>query len=222
MKKLSLDKCITYLLLLCSTIAFNSCVKNLTQKNIVFSNDFENSQLKGIFLESFFGPTTYNKIFNFNGSKVLGRFNNAGITISLGSLPEHNAMNVEFLLNIHDQWEGNHLNAASGIPDIWQMKVDDNVVLLTTFSNTGYQQAYPNFYLFGDFPAKRNAFDINLPGICALQAQAQGTSTYKIVKTFAHSATTFKLQCSDALQPFNDSCLKSWSIDDIVITAIKY
>jgi hypothetical protein len=45
---------------------------------------------------------------------------------------------------------------SGGIPDIWEMDIDDNrVVLLTTFSNTPNQQAYPNFYSPGaGLPAK--------------------------------------------------------------------
>jgi len=45
---------------------------------------------------------------------------------------------------------------------------------------------------------------------------------YKIVQQFAHSNKSFQLSLSDALQPFNAECEKSWSIDNIKITAFKY
>ena len=93
---------------------------------------------------------------------------------------------------------------------------------MLTFSNTSYQQSYPNFYQNSNLPARANAWDINLPGVCSSQGVLGGTSSYKINKTIGHSGNSFKLDCSDALQPFNDSCFKSWSIDNLSITAIKY
>ena len=222
MKKTYVDRYIAFLFLFCSAVALNSCFKDLTKKNIVYSNDFEEGNIKGIKLENFFGAISYNKIVPYNGSNTFGRFNNTRFTLKLDTLPTHNTLSVEFYLNIHDKWEGNNISAV-GIPDIWQMKFDDGVVLLTTFSNTVHQQAYPYFYTPGSgMPARANAFDITLPGVCGSQGVIGGTTSYKIAKIFAHSAPTFKLECSDALQPFNDSCFKSWSIDNLTITASKY
>lgn len=223
MKKKSANRCIVYLLLVVSFTALHSCFKDLTQKNIVYTNDFEQGDLKGILLYDAYGPITTPKIIDFNGSKVLGRFNNNLFRLTAEDLPEHNVINVEFTLNIHDKWDGNYLSPNNTIPDIWQMKFNNNIVLLTTFSNTAYQQAYPNFYSAGNAsPPRANAWDIDLPGVCSLQGITGGTASYKIVKSVAHSSSSFILDCSDALQPFNSSCLKSWSIDKLTITAIKY
>jgi hypothetical protein len=142
---------------------------------------------------NFFGPVSYNKIFDYNGSRILGGFNNTRISFIIDKLPEHNAVNVEFDLYIHDKWEGNKIGVG-GIPDIWEMDIDDNVVLLTTFSNTPNQQAYPNFYTPGaGLPARANAFDINLPGVCSSQGVSNGSSSYRISKTFPHSTSTLQI-----------------------------
>lgn len=222
MKKLSIDHFLFFLFLSCCLLALTSCFKGLTQKRIIFTDDFEAGDLKGITIENFFGPITYNKILNYNGSRVLGGFNNSRITLAIDGIPEHNTVNVEFDLNIHDKWEGNKIGAG-GIPDIWVMEIDNNLVLSTTFSNTSNAQAYPNFYTpAGGVPPRANAFDINVPGFCSSKGVSNGSSSYRIAKMFPHTASVFKFSCTDALQPFNDSCLKSWSIDNLIITAIKY
>lgn len=216
------DKIIGYSFLVVSLIALGGCIQDLTQKNIVYANDFEKGDTTGILFENFFGPIKYNKIINYNGSNVLGTFNNTRFTIKLDSLPEHNTISVEFILNIHDKWEGDHV-VTNNTPDLWVMKFNDNPVLITTFSNTSFKQSYPNFYPSPNpYPAKGNAFDIGLPGLCSLKGVLGGTSSYRIIKTVPHDGSKFKFDCSDALQPFNDSCAKSWSIDNLTIAAIKY
>jgi hypothetical protein len=203
---------------------FNGCTKNLTQQNLIYYNNFENGELKNIELFDFYGPINISKIEDFNGSKALGPFNNSEIRLELDNVPEHNAITVEFTLYIHDKWDGDLINSSVNIPDLWNMEIDNNSVLITTFSNNpANKQSYPNFYHSGNnYPAKGNSLDSSLIGLCALKGIAGGSSSYHIVKTFAHSKEKFTLQCNDALQPFNSLCLKSWAIDDLKITAITY
>jgi hypothetical protein len=204
-------------MLLCLGFLFSACTKNLTQKNLVYYNDFEEGNLKGIELYDFRGLLNTPKLEDYYGSKILGRFNNNAFRLVLTDLPEHNAVNVEFTIYIHDKWTG-------GATDIWQMMVENNPVLITSFSNTPLnKQAYPNYYLpGGGVPPKTSSQDSALLGVCSLKGIIGGTASYKIVKTFPHTDSKFTLQCNDALSPFEDFCLKSWSIDNISITAIKY
>jgi hypothetical protein len=201
---------------------FSGCTKNLTLKYLVYSNDFENSKLDNITIYTINGSTPEIKIEDFNGSKVLGRFNNNTIGVFLSNLPTHNAIQIEFDLNIHDKWDGNYLG-PTGKPDIWQMTADNTPILITTFSNTANQQAYPNFYGTGNAsPAKANTINQLLDGVCSLKGTVGGSSMYRIVKTVAHTGGVFGFTCNDALQPFNSLCTKSWSIDNLTVTAIKY
>ncbi|NBO48711.1 MAG: hypothetical protein EBU80_03120 [Chitinophagia bacterium] len=85
---------------------FFSCTKNLTELNVVYQNDFNRSSLKNIVTFDYYGATK-NKLFFFNGSKVLGPFNNAGADFNIDTIPEHNILEVSFDLYTHDNWEGN-------------------------------------------------------------------------------------------------------------------
>lgn len=205
-----------------SGMLLSACTKNLTRKTLLLTNDFEDGQLKGLQAYNSNGLISSSLVEDLNGSKVFGRFNNNTILLTISSLPVHNAIQIEFDLNIHDKWDGNYLGTTNK-PDIWQMIIDNEPVLITSFSNTGYQQYYPNFYNVGNpSPAKSNAIETDLKGVCSLKEVTGGSSRYRIVKTVPHSGNTLTFSCNDALQPFNSLCLKSWSIDNLTVTAIKY
>lgn len=214
---------IWYIVLVCITsTSLSGCIKNLTRKTTLFNNDFESGQLKGLQAYDINGPIYTTLIEDLNGSKVFGRFNNNTILLVFPNMPSHNAVQIEFDLNIHDKWDGNYLGATNK-PDIWQMMIDNEPVLITSFSNTSYQQYYPNFYNVGNPSlAKSNAIETSLKGVCSLKDIAGGSSRYRIVKTVPHFGSSLTFSCNDALQPFNSLCIKSWSIDNLKVTAIKY
>ncbi|MBM3456345.1 MAG: hypothetical protein FJX80_14615 [Bacteroidetes bacterium] len=198
-----------------------SCTKNLTQLNIVYQNDFNKSSIKNIVTFDYYGATK-DKFFYFNGSMVLGPFNNAGADFNISDIPEHNILEVSFDLYTHDNWEGNK-PTQFGIPDLFVMKYDGNPKFLTSFSsNTQYKQSYPEWFPQGSNPALGNTIQNDLPGRCAWKDRKNGTAMYKIVKQFPHTNKTFQLTLSDALQPFQSECEKSWSIDNLKITALTY
>lgn len=198
-----------------------SCTKNLTKKYVVYENDFNRSSTKSIVTFNFFGASA-DKIFFFNGSKVLGPFNNAGADFNLSNIPEHNVLEISFDLYTHDNWEGNK-PTQSGVPDLFVIRYDGNPSFITTFSNhQQYKQSYPDWFPNGSNPSFGNAIQTNLPGRCLWKDKKGGTSLYKIVQQFPHTNAYFQLSLSDALQPFNAECEKSWSVDNIKISAYKY
>ena len=197
------------------------CFSNLTKKTVVYFNDFEQDNLNGIQLLSTYGVETRRRTEMFNGSRVLGRFNNNAVILKLDSLPASEWVSVEFDLYIHDQWEGDHVRPGAGIPDIFHVSVNDQDALVTTFSNTAYKQSYPNWWPANiPSPPRGNALDTTLTGVCSMKGLPNGTSAYKFIKTFLYSGKSFKLDCRDALQPNDSLCLKSWSMDNLKITAI--
>lgn len=200
------------------TVSFNSCVKDLPKIQVVYQNDFEAYQLNTILLYGWVNGTVQQltdiKIEDFNGNKVLGRFNNCLFQLTLNNLPKHTAISIQFDLYLHDRWKN----------DLWKMTIGGSDYLLTGFSNDStIQQSYPNWLGYGSLsPSGANAYTTNLPGACRLATSAHGTSMYKIVRTILHNDSTFLLQCSDAIHPFNDACEISWSVDNLKITTISY
>jgi len=199
-------------------VSFSSCVKDLPKLQVVYQNDFEAYQLNTIQVYGWVNGTVQQindiKIEDYNGNKVLGRFNNCLFQLTLNNLPIHNAISIQFDLYLHDKWKN----------DLWKMTFNGTDYLLTGFSNDStIQQSYPNWLGNGSplSPAGANAYTTNLPGACRLATSAHGTSMYKMVKTILSNGNTFQLQCSDAVHPFNDACELSWSIDNLKITTIR-
>jgi hypothetical protein len=199
-----------------------SCSTHVSNEVTVYTNDFESSNLSNI---------GNGIIEQFNGSAVLGRYNNNDnkgyFNLSLNNLPKHDLITISFDLYIHDSWDGN--KTAPDGPDIWQMLVDGNRYIYTTFSNfpcgvnefcspQSYPLDYPNNY---NNP-KAGAYRTDLPGVCHL-AGPNGTTQYKITKTFRHTNNTLLLECSDKLVQPNapdPKCDESWSVDNINVKAI--
>lgn len=210
---------IKLLLLLC-LIQFLSCKTNVDVETQVYQNDFENADLSSI---------KNGIITQFNDSKILGNYNNQNFILSLKNLPAHDLISVTFDLYIHDQWDGNQ-SAPDG-PDIWQMQVDGNTYINTTFSNTVCgantfcpPQSYPDNYPNNNHNPKSAAYQTNLPGFCSMKGVTGWTTLYKISKTFAHTNNSLSVECLDKLvqtNTANPKCDESWSVDNIVVKTIK-
>jgi len=205
---------------LISTLYF-SCVKevvvNVPKITEVYYNDFEFYDLNGFKVQGHinrvFQPIKTISIIDYWKSKVLGTFNNSKIDLEIDSIPLHNALNVQFDLYIHDNWQN----------DMWKMEFDNNEMLVTGFSNNKYvPQSYPDWINAGfpPNPAGSNAFDLTLKGACRFNTLAGGTTLYKIEKTIIHSDSTFKFSASDAGEFFELNCERSWSIDNFKVSAI--
>ena len=203
-------------------ILFFSCNTTVSNQILVYTNDFESSNLTGI---------EKGTVSQFNGSNVLGMYNKGYFTLSLSSLPSHDLITISFDLYIHDTWDGN--KPPPDGPDIWQMIVDGNTYVNTTFSNDPCPKGNfcsPQSYPF-DYPSSYNnpktgSFRVDLPGVCSHAGIIGWTTQYKITKTFRHSNNSLVLQCLDKLVQSNGPdnlqlCDESWSIDNIRIQASK-
>lgn len=201
-----------------------SCKTHVSNQVTVYNNDFETNNLSNI---------SNGVISQFNGSAVLGLYNSndainkGNFILTVNNLPKHDLITISFDLYIHDSWDGN--KTAPDGPDMWQMLVDGNSYINTTFSNDicgpnqfcspqSYPLNYPNSY---NNP-KASAYRTDLPGVCHL-AGPKGTTQYKITKTFKHTNGTLILECLDKLVQTNSpdqKCDESWSVDNINIKAI--
>ena len=213
------------IVLFINMVLFSSCFKNLPDKAVVYNNDFESGSQHKLTVVNLNGVVDSVKTFQFNGGKVFGNFNNNRIELKLDSLPTHNTLKITFDLYIHDKWDGDYLiPGGNNIPDAWQMLLDGGQIHVTTFSNSNFGQSYPKNYVAGtpSNPARSDAWDTNLPGLCTLKSSPNGSTLYKIEITTAHTNNRANISCNDALQPFGSFCQKSWSIDNLMVTAIQY
>lgn len=211
-----------WFLLLSICIGMVSCFKDLPNKTIVYENDFEDSSKANFLIFNAYGLVDSSKITNFNNSRVFGRFNSIYLLFKKDTLPEHNVLNITYDLFIHDKWDGNYIPAGATYPDLWQMAIDNNPVILTSFSNGTNSQSYPDNYqsnLINNKPFS-NAWEL-LTGVCAFAGNAQGTSHYKINYTTSHFGP-LQIVFTDVTNQPSSLCSKSWSIDNLRITAIQY
>lgn len=195
-----------------------SCKDKIATTIEVYNNDFQSNNLNNI---------SGGVLETYNGSRVLGRYNNGGFTLTVNNLPKHDLISVSFLLLIHDSWDGNQTGVDG--PDIWEMFVDDKTYVSTTFSNYPCSstdicrpQSYPNTYPNNFFNPKTGAEMVNLPAACK-PTFPNGTSVYRITRTFAHTGGTVSIKCLDKLIQTNDpspKCDESWSVDNVNVKAI--
>jgi hypothetical protein len=219
-------------------IISNSCgYPEIIRDELIYDNDFEKNNLENI---------DGGGIEVFNGSKVLGYFNNDGFTIHLEEPGSHDYVFVSFDLYIHGTWDGNFNGFQSNDKaDKWIMEYKPGMDLfkdpsfdkfITTFSNspcfTNYclRQSYPNNYPFENNP-KTGAFTSDLPKTCKESFFGGKTTLYKIEKSFKTSSGAIVIRFYDELYQPNaidkdglsqQKCDESWSLDNLKIRVIEY
>lgn len=210
----------SYLFIGCLLVLFlSSCKKNITERKRVFYEDAEDGIANNILATHRDGYATGRLVRPFWGSNVIGNFNNTIVTLELDSVPPHNMIYVSFDLYIHDNWEGNRVGQY-GLVDVWNIRVNGGYQLSTSFSNhKAWPQSYPEWIGSATMPARSNASDIQLPGLCALDTVPNGTTRYKIVFSRPHTEKNIKIELNDAIQ--GPICDRSWSIDNVYVEVMN-
>ncbi len=211
---------VTCIFLFCAATLPVSCFKNLTEINSVYENNFESKSLPEIEVVTWNSSgtaiitVTEPRITDFNGSHMLGKFNNGYFRLTLDKLPVHQLLRAEFDLYVHDKWTN----------DLWKLEMDGALQLLTGFSNFDtVLQSYPNWLGNGSAlsPAGKNAINLDLPGACVLKNSPRGSSMYRIIATIQHTNSKATVLCGDAGGFFNDTCQRSWAVDNLKVTVLK-
>lgn len=219
-----------YILSVLFILTCYSCNEELPQEIEVYQNDFNTGDYTGI-------DSVY--ISEFDGSPVMGNFNNSGFSLKLNNLPEHEYIRVTFDLYIHDSWEGNtnHSNTDKEDHDAWIMEFDpdknikpaDKIYFETTFSNGlcipgwCFSQSYPNEFPFHQ-EARTEASTRTLEGRCLWASSPIGTSIYRIDRIFPHTNKTTVIAFYDRLKTadsFDPICDESWSLDNLNISVFS-
>jgi hypothetical protein len=204
------NACIIGFLVAGLLVASISCKKNITTMKLLYLQDFEKGIPPEIMAYSADGRTFGPFVRSFNGTNIAGAFNNSLLRVNLMDLPTHNMIRISFDLLIHDQWRG----------DNWNIRVDGQNQLVTTFSNTpGIGQAYPDWVgIARNVPARGNAADTLINGFCLWESKNNGSSLYKVVFSRPHKGKDLLLQMDDASA--GSPCQNSWSIDNLRIETI--
>jgi hypothetical protein len=158
---------------------------------VVYSSDFESPA----------GPLWSNQQVSVtpSGRSFLGEFTNEKVVLSLGNIPSHESLILQFNLFVIRSWGGNWDGDAA--LDAWACDVVGGPSLIhTTFSSTGGSQGYP-----GE-PDEKNS----------LAYGGWGDSVYRISVQFPHSADAVKLRFAGiGLHGIAD---ESWGVEDVTVS----
>ena len=212
-------------------ISLFSCSRSaeLRRDELIYNNDFENGDLTEI---------DGGAIMTFNNQKVLGNYNNDGFTVHLNNIGSHDYIYISFDLYLHDSWDGNFNNIEPDQPDSWFIELRPDIesyptipfnIWESTFSNSVcneiycLRQSYPDIFPSENKPRLGSA--TQLPGLCSLANNNDGTSMYKIEKGFEHSGNALLIRFYDKLyQPnaVDEKCDESWSMGNLKIRVITF
>ena len=216
----------------------NSCsYPEMVRNELVYENNFENSNLNNI---------DGGGIIEFNGTNVIGNFNNDGFNLFLENIGDHDYVFISFDLYIHGSWDGN-LNGfpENDKPDKWIMEFKPDMSLfkdpssnnfITTFSNSScwpnycLRQSYPESYPFENNPKTGN-YVSDLDEVCTSNFFGDKTTLYQLEKGFKSSGDNIVIRFYDELYQPNaidkdgipqQKCDESWSLDNLRVRVIKY
>jgi len=216
----------------------NSCsYPEMVRNELVYDNNFESSNLNNI---------DGGGIIEFNGTNVIGNFNNDGFNLFLENIGNHDYVFISFDLYIHGSWDGN-LNGfpENDKPDKWIMEFKPDMSLfkdpssnnfITTFSNSPcwpnycLRQSYPESYPFENNP-KTGHYISDLNEVCTSNFFGDKTTMYQLEKGFKSSGDNIVVRFYDELYQPNaidkdgipqQKCDESWSLDNLRVRVIKY
>jgi len=201
-------------------LLFTSCIKSGYDEAVVYNNNFNTGDKTG--LEGAI-------LYKYNGTNIIGRYNNGGFSLNLTNLPKHKAIQIEVVPYFHNSWDGNNSYGGIDGPDIWRMQADGMDLVNSTFSNSPCNALY---CLFQSYPVKYGI--VNNPPMTDAIRIFEGTadncsgintsSAYRIVKTITHSSDKLNLNFRDFLVQTNvprPICDESWSMSSIVVKVIN-
>ena len=177
----------------------------------LYNNDFNTSIGSAWSFPASNPATSTPTLKTYNGQSVLGYMGAQKAILSVTGIPAHDLITIDYDLYIHDSWDGNYSGAG---PDVFNMKVDGNSVINTTFANWNYapynDQAFPD-NIPASNPSTTGNVSTNLPIACS----GPITTKYHITRTVPHTASSLDL-LFEAIG-LEVACNESWSIDNLVI-----
>lgn len=208
-------------------LTMTGCLRGQPDEQIIFELDFEDDQIsQGKGFMQFNAPANQS-YFNFNGSRVLGRFGLGGIDILFEDLGVHDFVEVNYDLYIHDNWEGNGLRGNG--EDVIILNIGPSTVFFSSIINTKCLdqnctaiQSFPSIIRGGSHPENANVANPTLPGVCLWKGEIGGSKSIRIEERRFHNDTNLRVNiAADIKDAGTDFCNKSWSIDNLEIKTIR-
>lgn len=145
-----------------------------------------------------------------SGESFLGEFGAERTRLRLQGLPTHDEVTIEFDLYVLRSWDG-----LAG-KDSWQMRINDQQVITTTFSNDEKRQAWPDNFPYGDNPGRSGATATDSLGYWFGQEDNPADAKYHIERSFGHEGPLLWVDFQGyELQGVAD---ESWGLDNVVVT----
>jgi hypothetical protein len=147
------------------------------------------------------------------GEAHLGVINNGSTTLTLGNVPSHTEVVIEFDFYAIQSLDGNE--TAFG-PDIIEFRIDGTPVKRTTFTNVfnpAFTQAFPDDYPSGRHPAGTGATARNSLGYPQNSGQFSD-AVYHIRFTRPHTAGTIAFTVAGS----NMDQWEGWGLDNVRVT----
>jgi virginiamycin B lyase len=129
------------------------------QRALEYGNDFSVQAEDAYWSHTLITPSD-------TASETLGRFSNENVSLTFSDLPPHDEISICFQLYIMGAWDGNQFLDPDVVsepipiigPDLWVNYIDDNRLVVATFSNQArFSQSFPDNYSEGDYAAQQGA-----------------------------------------------------------------
>ncbi|MEM7355055.1 MAG: VWD domain-containing protein [Acidobacteriota bacterium] len=172
----------------------------------------QDAGLRSVYFEDFQGTVGTEWSLNPTGTfpadpsnRFLGTFTNDEVTFTLPGLEDHTRVTVVFDLHIIGEWDGRVWPFSSD--DHWGMQPAGGDLIHYIFSNrTNPRQSYPDVAGAGhSWP--------RWTGAVSVEAMDAGEATYRIIRTFPHTAGTFIID----LEGWELHSSEQWAIDNFEI-----
>ncbi len=152
------------------------------------------------------------------GQRYLGDFQRQTVSLSLADLPAHAQVRIEFDFFTISDWEGSATPSAGG-PDTVVFRVDDQVLLWTSFSTKpGFAQAYPGSYPASSNPPMTGATataSLGYPG----GSGHTGDATYRVSLTVPHTASSFAFSVIGGVNAL-EATGERWGLDNVRVIVL--
>lgn len=172
--------------------------------------EFTGTNVNAVPVQGFDGTGNGTNVFsgNFlrNTSQLTGSGNGNPIVLTLTGLPEHTAIDLQFLLAIIDSWEG---SSGNGSPDRLNITVDGNIIFSETFDTAvGLDQTYSPIgdALLADGVAL---------GFSAAVDSAYDMGQDPIFRNIPHTASTLTIQWFTSGEGWSGGNNESFAIDNL-------